>query len=201
MKINKILICLLISVLLNAILFFTLYSNNKKFTTEIDNKNIEVSKLKDDVKKMKVSVYQKKNNKTKQNEYEVQQKKLENVSGSFINLLINSNGKDAEDRRKKMKLLANEEVINKAIPIVREESNSTAIEENEIFESEIIHKNIMVSTNVLNESLSYSVVNFEAKYSDHMGKSKNESTVYIKLQKEGNTYKVIDYEFINNDYR
>lgn len=194
---------LLISVILNVILFKNIEIQEKKITQEQkikqdnEEKNITILTLKDKITELENKINNS-TNESKENvsntEIEIQQSYLK-IANEFIITYLNYNTKTLTERRKNLISIATDELVNQLAP---EESENVKeqLSSDPTFSSKILNSNFYISG--LNEEENESEIIADISYlaTSREGESKVRTFISMKLKTmEDGTIKVINYSY------
>jgi len=196
---NKaLIIALFISILLNGILFFTLYKVTESNNEKVSAKEQEVRELNEEVKKIKkVNISQPINTNKKNNSYEKEIEKLNNITTEFIAYMLQADNNSLEERRKKLSEISSKEIMNLVAPLGIKEDKEYSYDPT--IKTMIKNQKIMLSDLTNADSIIYATATLDIVVKEHTGTTKSSPVILIKLIKDKKKYKVIDYDFVHDN--
>lgn len=196
---NKaLIIALFISILLNGILFFTLYKVTESNNEKVSAKEQEVRELNEEVKKIKkVNISQPINTTKKNNSYEKEIEKLNNITTEFIAYMLQADNNSLEERRKKLSEISSKEIMNLVAPLGIKADKEYSYDPT--IKTMIKNQKIMLSDLTNADSIIYATATLDIVVKEHTGTTKSSPVILIKLIKDKKKYKVIDYDFVHDN--
>lgn len=193
--------CLIVSIVLNIVLFANIYSLagnlEEKNATKIDEKDNTIAYLENKIDELNSLIDNGSSESTEdhsQTELEKQQK-LKEIANTFVTAYLEYDKDNLQERRKTLYTVADEKLVNRVAPETSE-NNGMQLSSDPTFTAKITKSTVFISDTNAETNKTFAIADVEYDTKSTEGETPIRTLIYMEIQpdKDGKN-KIINYKY------